>query len=166
MSEATALRIPRFTEEQLERCIEAGLLEVQDGVLLLKLSGAASQLFPKGAGHMLAGDIDFDANDMRVLFYSGSITTTWEFVGDLTGASIIARSGALGGKTTTDGVFDANDITVSAVSGSAFTHVILFKHTGSDATANLIAVFDIASFTPTGADVNVVFNASGLFSIA
>ena len=126
----------------------------------------ASQLYPKGAGHILAGDIDFDANDIRVLFYSGSYSSSHEFVADLTGASIIARSGALGGKTTTNGVFDANDVTVTAVSGSAFTHVILFKHTGSDATANLIAIFDITSFTPTGADVSVVFSASGLFSIA
>lgn len=126
----------------------------------------ASQLFPKGAGHMLAGDIDHDADTLKVLFYSGAITTTWEFVSDLTGASIIARSGALGGKTTTNGVLDANDITVTAVSGSAFTHVILYKDTGADASSNLLAVFDVASFTPSGGDVNVVFNASGLYSIA
>lgn len=126
----------------------------------------ASQLFPKGAGHMLAGDVDHDADTIKILFYSGSITTTWEFVSDLTGASIIARSGALSGKTTTNGVFDANNLTVTAVSGSAFTHVIAYKDTGSDATSILLAVFDVTSFTPTGADVNVVFHASGLYSIA
>ncbi len=106
------------------------------------------------------------ANNIKVLFYSGAITTTWEFVSDLTGASIIARSGNLAGKTTTNGVFDANDITVTAVSGSAFTHVILYADSGSDATSRLVAVFDVASFTPSGGDVVVVFNASGLFSIA
>jgi hypothetical protein len=128
----------------------------------------ASQLFPKGAGHILGAStaVDMTANNIKVLFYSAAITTTWEFVSDLTGGSIIARSGNLAGKTTTNGVFDANDITVTSVSGSAFTHVILYADSGSDATSRLVAVFDVASFTPSGGDVNVVFNASGLFSIA
>lgn len=128
----------------------------------------ASQLFPKGAGHILGAStaVDMTANNIKILFYSGAITTTWEFVSDLTGASIIARSGNLASKTTTNGVFDAADITVTSVSGSAFTHVILYADTGTDSTSRLVAVFDVASFTPNGGDINVVFNASGLFSIA
>ncbi len=118
---------------------------------------------------MLGADFDFaeaSSDEFQVLFYSGSITTTWEFHSSLTGGSIVATSGNLSGKTITNGVFDANNITITAVSGSAFTHVILFHATGVSATAELIAVFDVASFTPNGGDVNVVFNASGLFSIA
>ncbi len=129
----------------------------------------ASQLFPKGAGHILGAStaVDMTANNIKFLFYSAAITTTWEFVSDLTGGSIVARAGSnLAGKTTTNGVFDANDQTVTAVSGSAFTHVILYADSGSDATSRLIAVFDVASFTPTGGDIAVIWNASGLFSIA
>jgi hypothetical protein len=127
-----------------------------------------SQLYPKGAAHLLglSTKVDLVADNIKFLFYSGAITTTWEFVSDLTGASIIARSGNLAGKTTTNGVFDANDITVTSVSGSAFTHVILYADSGVDSTSRLIAVFDVSSFTPSGGDINVVFNASGLFSIA
>ncbi len=128
----------------------------------------ASQLFPKGAGHILGAStaVDMTANNIKTLFYSAAITTTWEFVSDLTGGSIVARSGNLASKTTTNGVFDAADITYTAVSGSAFTHVILYADSGSDATSRLIAVFDIASYTPDGSDITVVWNASGLFSIA
>jgi hypothetical protein len=129
----------------------------------------ASQLFPKGAGHILGAStkVDLVADNIKFLLYSGAITTTWEFVSDLTGGSIVARAGSnLAGKTTTNGVFDANDQTVTAVSGSAFTHVILYKDSGADGTSPLIAVFDISSFTPTGGDITVVWNASGLFSIA
>lgn len=128
----------------------------------------ASQLYPKGAAHLLglSTKVDLVADNIKVLFYAGSFSSSHEFVSDLTGASIIARSGNLAGKTVTSGVFDANDITVTSVSGSAFTHVILYKDTGSDSTSPLIAIFDVTSFTPTGADVSVVFNASGLFSIA
>ncbi len=87
----------------------------------------------------------------------------------MTGGSIIARSGALTSVTlgtVAAGVIDAADKTITAVSGSAFTHVILYKDTGSDATSVLVAIFDVASFTPTGGDISVIWNASGLFSIA
>lgn len=128
----------------------------------------ASQLYPIGAAHLLglATKVDLVADTVKILFYAGSYSGAHEFVGDLTGGSIIARSGALAGKAVTGGVFDANDLTITSVSGSAFTHVILYKDTGSDATSPLLAIFDVASFTPNGGDVNVVFNASGLFSIA
>lgn len=128
----------------------------------------ASQLFPKGASHILgtSTQIDFASDTFKILFYSAAITTTWEFVSDLTSGSIVARSGSLSGITITNGVIDANDITVTAVSGSAFTHVVLYKDTGTDASSALVAVFDISSFTPTGGDISVIWNASGLFSIA
>lgn len=126
----------------------------------------ASQLYPKGAGHILAGDLDFDANTIKCLFYSGSYNSAHEFVSDLTGASIIARSSGLAGKTTTNGVFDANDTTLTSVSGSAFSHIVLYKDTGADASSILIAFYDISSFTPSGRDVTVVWSSSGLFSIA
>lgn len=127
-----------------------------------------SSLYPKGAGHILgaATKLDFVADTIKILFYGGTYVATHEFVSDLTGASIVARSGALAGKTVTNGVFDANDITLTAVSGSPFAHVLGWKDTGADASSNLWANFDITSFTPSGGDVNVVFNASGLFSIA
>lgn len=128
----------------------------------------ASQLYPKGAAHILglATKVDFVADNIKILFYSSAFSSAHEFVSDLTGGSIIARSGNLAGKTVTSGVLDANDLTVTAVSGSAFTHVILYKDSGADASSPLVAIFDIASFTPTGGDISVIFNASGLFSIA
>lgn len=127
-----------------------------------------SQLYPKGAGHILGAStkVDLVADTIKILFYASTYNGAHEFVSDLTGASIIARSGALAGKTTTSGVFDANDITLTAVSGSAFAEVVLYKDTGVDASSPLIAIFDVTSFTPSGGDVNVVFNVSGLFSIA
>ncbi len=126
-----------------------------------------SQLYPIGKAHILgaATRVDFVADNIKILFYSSSYNAAHEFVSDLTGASIIARSGNLAGKTVLLGVLDANDLTVTSVSGSAFTHVILYKDSGSDATSPLVAIFDVTSFLPSGGDVNVVFNASGLFAI-
>ena len=128
----------------------------------------ASQLYPKGAAHILgaATKVDLVADTIKCLFYASTFNSAHEFVSDLTGASIVARSGGLASKTVTLGVFDANDITVTAVSGSAFSELVLVKDTGADATSPLIAIFDISTFTPTGGDVSVIWNASGLFSIA
>lgn len=125
----------------------------------------ASQKYPLGVEHLIEGDLDFDADDIRLLFYAGTFNSAHEFVADLTGASIIARGGALTGKTTALGVFDANNFTITSVSGSAFAHVVLYQWTGSDATSILFAFYDISTFTPNGGDVNVVLNASGLFAI-
>jgi hypothetical protein len=128
----------------------------------------ASQLYPQGAAHIIgkATKVDLIADNIKILFYAAAFNGAHEFVSDLTGGSIIARSGNLAGKTSTGGVFDANDLTITSVSGAPFTHVILYKDTGSDATSPVVAIFDVATFTPVGTDVNVIFNASGLFSIA
>lgn len=128
----------------------------------------ANQLYPQGAAHILGKSTKADmiGDTIKILFYASTFNSAHEFVGDLTGASIIARSSALAGKTSTNGVFAANNLTVTAVSGSAFSAVVLYKDTGADGTSPLIAWFDITTFTPTGGDVSVVFNASGLFSIA
>lgn len=127
-----------------------------------------SQLYPQGANHILgkATQIDFAADTFKVLFYSGSFSSAHEFVGDLVAGDIVARSGALSGITITNGVIDANDITLSAVTGSAFTHLILVKDTGIDSTSPLVVIFDVALYTPDGTSVTVVWNPSGLFSIA
>ena len=128
----------------------------------------ASQLYAQGAAHILGKttQADLDSDALKILFYSGAYNAAHEFVSDLTGGSIVARSATLTGVTITAGVVTASNIVVASVSGSAFTHIILYKDTGTDSTSVLIAIFDISSFTPTGANVSVVWNTSGLFSIA
>lgn len=127
----------------------------------------SSVLYPKyGEAILGAGGIDLATDTIKILFYDGTYGSGNQYVSDLTGTDIIARSGALSGKTITGGIFDANDITLTAVSGAAFGHVILYKDTGADASSPLIAIFDVATFTPTGGDVNVVWNASGIYKVA
>lgn len=128
----------------------------------------ASQLYSQGAAHIIGKStrVDLIGDNIKILFYSSSFNNAHEFVSDLTGGSIIARSGNLASKTSASGVFDAADITVTAVSGSAFAAVILYKDSGVDSSSPLVAWFDVASFTPNGGDVSVIFNSSGIFSIA
>ncbi len=129
-----------------------------------------SQLYPKGKAHLLglSTKADLVADTIKVMLLhsaTAAYSSSHEFVSDLTGGGIVARSGALASKTVTSGVFDANDITITAVSGSSIDALVLYKDSGSDATSPVVGWFDLSSFTPNGGDITVVFNASGIFGI-
>ena len=129
----------------------------------------ANALYPLGKKKILDADIDLDTDDIRVALIDTGTTTynaAHDFVDDIS-AGIVARSTALQNTTTTAGVFDADNITISAVSGSTVEAVVVYKYNASDASAALIAWIDTPAiaFTPNGSDVLVTFNASGIFEI-
>lgn len=123
----------------------------------------ASALYDPGREGFLDGSIDWDTNDQRVMLVLSSYTfsAAHKFVADL-GAVDNGRSVALGTKTVTGGVADAADTTLTATAATASKAIVVFQHTGSDATARLIAYIDTATglpFTPAaGQTVNVVFD--------
>lgn len=130
----------------------------------------ASALYPKGKGHLLgvSTQINLLTDNLKVLLIDTADETynsADEFHSDITGAGIVATSGNLAGKSATSGTFDANDITITGVTGDTVEAVVLYKDTGTSATSPLIAWFDVSTFTPNGSDVTVTFNASGLFAI-
>lgn len=130
----------------------------------------ASQLYPKGKAHILglSTKVDLVADTIKAMLVHSATTaygSSNEFVGDLTAGGIVARSGALAGKTVTSGTFDANDVTLTAVTGSSVDAVVVYKDTGADASSPVIGWFDVSSLTPNGSDITIVWNASGLFAI-
>jgi len=111
-----------------------------------------SALFSKGREGFLDGSIDWDTNDIRVMLVKSAYTfdDTDEDLADL-GANDNGRSAALGTKTVVAGVAGAADTTLVATAAVACNALIIFQHTGSDATARLIAYIDNATglpFTP------------------
>lgn len=121
----------------------------------------ASFLYDKGREKYLGGDLDWDADDVRVMLVKSSYTPSaaHEFLADL-GSVDNGRSGALGTKTKTSGVADAADSSLAATGAVACAYLVLFKHTGSDATAAVIAKIDIDAFTPSaGQTINLVFDS-------
>lgn len=131
----------------------------------------ANALYSLGKKAILDGSIAFLTDDIRIMLVDIADETfndADQFVSNVTGAGIVARSGALGTKTTTAGTFDAADITINAVTGDQLEVVILYKFNASDAAAPLIAWIDASpsiSFTPNGSNVTVTFDALGIFSI-
>lgn len=92
-----------------------------------------------------------------------------EFLGDIAGAAVVARTANLASKTTTRGVFDATDPSFSAVTGDQSEVLVLFKDTGSDATSPVIAIIDSFTsgmpVTPNGGDINLVLSANGILQL-
>lgn len=127
-----------------------------------------SQLYPLGKKAFLDGDIDLLNDTIKALGIDTADETynaADQFHSDITGAAIVFTSAGLVGKTTTGGVFNANDITVLGITGDPIEALIIFKDTGVSATSPLIAWFDIPTYTPTGADGSLIWNASGIFAI-
>lgn len=92
-----------------------------------------------------------------------------DFLDDVPVAARVAISGALTSKTTTDGLFDAADVTLSSVTGDPCEALIIFIDTGVEATSRLVAFMDTGvtglPVTPNGGNINIVWNALGIFQI-
>lgn len=91
-------------------------------------------------------------DDIRVMLVLSTYvySAAHVFISDL-GAVDNGRSAALAGKSVTDGIFDATDSTLDALASAASNALIVFKHTGADATARVLWYIDSGvgiPFTP------------------
>jgi hypothetical protein len=125
----------------------------------------ANALFNPGREGFLDGTIDWDTGDIRVMLVKDTYVfdAADKFVADL-GAVDNGRSAALGTKTVTDGVANAAATSLVATAAVACDALVIFQHTGSDATARLIDYIDTASaglpFTPAASQtVNITWDS-------
>lgn len=121
----------------------------------------ASAWYPKGLEGFIGGDIALDTDDIRaILVDTGTYTysSAHDFLDDVTAGARIAVSSALASKTITNGVFDAADKTLTAVSGASVEAIIIYQHTGTDSTSRLILFIDTGTglpVTPNGGDITI-----------
>lgn len=128
----------------------------------------ASALYPSFKQLLLGGDIDLASDDIRAIIVDTADYTysaAHDFLDDVPAGARVAVSSALGSKTITSGVFDAADVTFSAVTGDSVEAIVLYKHTGVDATSSLIAYIDGISVTPNGGNIVASWHASGIFAL-
>lgn len=126
----------------------------------------ANALFDGGREGFLDGSIDWDTDNIKtVLVDHGTdtpIVTTDRFLADIASGARVAISGNLAGKTVTNGVADADDMTLVAVTGNSVESVVVYKDTGNAATSRLIAFFDTATglpLSPNGGDVTITWDS-------
>ena len=126
----------------------------------------ANALYTKGKQHLIDGTIDLDTNDIRAILVDGADYTpnlaTHETLANIPAAARVAVSGALQSKTVTDGVFDAADIVIAAVTGDQFEYIVLYQHTGAE-SALLLLLIDTATglpCTPNGGDITIAWSSA------
>ncbi|NOT42365.1 MAG: hypothetical protein HOP13_17965 [Alphaproteobacteria bacterium] len=76
----------------------------------------------------------------------------------------------LSSKTFANGTFDAADTATASLSGAAdLGAIILYVDSGAEASSRLVLYLDASitgmPFTPSGGDVTVQWNASGIFTL-
>lgn len=125
----------------------------------------ANGLFDAGRAGFLGGTIDWDTDDIRAILIDETddtpVLATDDFLDDIAAAAREEVSGSFASKTITAGVADAADVTWSATSGDSCDGILIYKHTGTDATAALIAYINVASGLPVslGGDVTAQWDS-------
>lgn len=128
----------------------------------------ANAIYPKAKEVLLQGSINMSSDTIKAVLVNTSTdytySSTHQYLSSVTTYSGVTAQ-TLGTKTFTNGVFDAADITFTAVavSGSkAVNAIIIYKDTGSAATSNLIAYLDTSytnlPVTPNGGDITITWD--------
>jgi hypothetical protein len=97
--------------------------------------------------------------------------TTDQDLADIVAGAKVANA-ALANKTAVGSggtlTMDADDTTLSSVSGDQSEQVVIARQTGTDATSLLICFFDTFTsgmpVTPNGGNIVLVYNGSGIFT--
>lgn len=126
----------------------------------------ANALYDHGREGFLAGTIDWDTHDIRIILcddadYTKDLAND-DFLDDVTAAGRVAVSDALASKTVAAGVADAADKTWSTVTGDVSEEIVAYYHTGVEGTSALVFNIDTATgfpVTPNGGDITVQFDA-------
>ena len=124
-----------------------------------------TQLAQGAANTSLTGNIKVILVDLADYTYNQA----HDFLDDVPGAARVATSANITNKTFTLGsagmTFDADDTSISGVTGDTFESVIGYIDTGTEATSRLVWFMDGLSLTPNGGAVTVQWNALGIFTL-
>lgn len=119
---------------------------------------------------------DLEGGDQRVILIDTAdddpAIATDQDLADIASAARVAtvalanESVVLSGSTVT---YDADDATFTSVSGDQSEELLIYEHTGTEGTSLLIASFDTFTsgmpVTPSGGNIVVTWNASGILAI-
>lgn len=132
----------------------------------------SNALFPRWKQALLefTANNDLDGQTVKVALVTAGYTysSTDQYYSSVS-ASVVGTPQTLGSKTFTNGVFDAADVTFTAVSGSQVVSLVIYIDTGNSATSPLVAFIDTGvtnlPVTPNGGDIAITWNATGIFAL-
>lgn len=136
----------------------------------------ANQLFRKYVQGLMTGAFTLNLTDgnVKVVLVDtadddpDATITGDEFLSDILAAGREATTAALVNPTVTDGVFDADDITLPDDGGDQAEELIVFHDTTVETTSRLIMRIDTATglpITPDNVADQIAWNASGIFAL-
>ena len=122
-----------------------------------------------------SANISLDQNDTTngpfvALVDTGTYTysAAHDFYNDLSG--VVGTDQRIATPTVTNGTFDGDNVTFSAVSGATVEALVIYrKNSGANTTWRLVAFIDTSvtnlPVTPNGGDISITWNASGIFAL-
>lgn len=127
-----------------------------------------------GLQKILEGEINWLSQDFKFVLLSDAYEADLdehEFLSDIPVDARIAISDSLTSKTSTNGVADADNITLSAVNGNDVVAFVLIRDTGDATTSPLLVYWDTATNLPlelNGGSVELTFSSdsSRIFSLS
>lgn len=134
----------------------------------------ANAIYPKYKEALLDGasNIDLNDGDVRVILIDAAdytYSSAHDFLDDVPSGARVATSAALTNTTVTNGTFDADDVTLSTVTGDQSEALIIYIHTGNEATARLVAYLDTSitglPVTPNGGNITITWDPAGIFTL-
>ena len=132
----------------------------------------ANAIYPLYKQALLDASANVDLNDGTVkvaLIDSATYpyTSTDEFYSSVSG--VVGTPQTINNTTVTNGLFDGDNVTYTAVSGNTVEALVIYIDTGSSATSRLVAYIDTSvtglPVTPNGGDITISWNASGIFQL-
>lgn len=130
----------------------------------------ANAFYAKGKEKILSGAIDHTTHVIKAALVKSAYTpnlATDEFFSTIS-ANVLNTPQTLAGKSVAAGVFDANDLTFTAVTaGDTGAYIVIYKDTGVAGTSPLLACLDtVTNFpvTTNGGDVPIVWD-NGAYKI-
>lgn len=132
----------------------------------------ANAIYPLYKQALLDDSANIDLNDSTVkvaLIDTGvyPYNSTHEFYSSVSG--VVGTPQTINNTTVTNGLFDGDNVTYTAVSGNSAEALLIYIDTGTAGTSRLVAWIDTSvtglPVTPNGGDITITWNASGIFQL-
>lgn len=132
----------------------------------------ANAIYPLYKQALLDASANTDINDLTVkvaLIDTGTYTynSAHEFYSSVSG--VVGTPQTIANTTVTNGLFDGDNVTFTAVTGNSAEALLIYIDTGTASTSRLVAWIDTSvtglPVTPNGGDITITWNASGIFQL-
>lgn len=134
----------------------------------------ANAIYPKYKEALISGstDVALSTGTVKVSLVDfqtqGTVyDPTHQYYSDI--SSFVISTATITNTTVTNGVFDGDDVSFIAVTGAESEALIIWIDTGTPTTSRLVAFLDTGvtglPITPSGGNIDVEWNASGIFAI-